>query len=411
MSGAEHEPHGAAGSDRREAADLLLEAARRRARRWGGVAAVLIVLTAATLAWALQLRGLAHAAEQAAAEAGARRASLAVEASAAAQASQALQALQATQRAVEERADAQVRLAETERLRALADLESRSQREEIHRLRQQLLEREQRITVLTETIGTLQPSVVGGVEPVPVSRSSDRRVDAQTRALNEALSGAGVVVLEHGPIAEGVLPDVLLASLDERGVPRGAERWRAARVTIVDAVVQFVLEREAAQPPGSDAGALGGPDAHARAGAVDGAPQDGPPAEPPLERRTLRLPDAPAELWALAGLPLPEAGVMLVDVRAALAELLAHQPYEILALAGMRDGELLGLELRELDALGHEVRRLRADRALVQPQGPVLLLLDGDATASGVTRPFFRGKLIVPLPGAAYADWLAALFG
>lgn len=110
-------------------------------------------------------------------------------------------------------------------------------------------------------------------------------------------------------------------------------------------------------------------------------------------------------------MPLPASGMTVGRALAALERMLGNQPFEIVTLGGVRDEELLDIELRERDSRGMILRIFRAPRAQVLPEGPSLLLLDGEVEVDGEARPFWRGSTRLPLPGSSYAAWLSALFG
>jgi hypothetical protein len=256
---------------------------------------------------------------------------------------------------------------------------------EIRRLRQQLIEKEQRVEALMEAVGKLRSAEDGQDSSyASVSRTSERMGDPTLLDLNAALREGGVAdmrVLEldgHGVNEVLGLMVSLPAREDGYG---GVQRWDRGFLEVQDGVPRLVLER---QDPEEDL---------------------------PTQRVEVEVREADRDLFALAGLPLADDQVLVGDAAEALRGLLATQSYELLSLGGVRGAELLDVVLLEFDPQGILLRRLEAGRAQVLSAGPTLLLEDGEVIVDGESRPFYRGTLRLPLPGAPYADWLTTLFG
>lgn len=245
---------------------------------------------------------------------------------------------------------------------------------ELQRLRTLVVAQEQRIQALSTSLTRL-----GEAARAPEEPAAERAPATQLSAVNGALrsAGAGALrLLELGRVHEGRLEELLVLMPQADGSPGRAESWDRGELVVVDGVAHLALGRQ-----------------------LDERSERVELPLPGLERARLEGTDL---------LLVPDA-LLLAPARAALVRLLAGQRLELLALAGVRDGELLGLELVERDGTGAMLRHLWAARAAVLPEGPALLLLDGDVTAQGVTRPFYRGKLHLPLPGADHGRWLTDL--
>jgi HAMP domain-containing protein len=256
---------------------------------------------------------------------------------------------------------------------------------EIRRLRQQLIEKEQRVEALMEAMGKLRAATDDqDTSYASVSRTSERMGDPTLLDLNAALREGGVAdmrVLEldgHG--VDEVLGLLVSLPAREDGLG-GVQRWERGFLAVQVGVPRFVLERQ--------------------------DPED----EQSTQRVEVEVRGADRELFALAGLPLAEDQVLVEDAAEALRGLLAAQSLQLLSLGGVRGVELLDLVLLEFDPQGVLLRRLEAGRAQVLSDGPTLLLQDGEVIVDGESRPFYRGTLRLPLPGAPYADWLTSLFG
>jgi hypothetical protein len=256
---------------------------------------------------------------------------------------------------------------------------------EIRRLRQQLIEKEQRLEALMEAMGKLRAEADGRDSSyISVSRTSERNADASLLDLNAALREGGVTdmrVLELDAHGVGELLGLMVSLPAREDGHGGVQRWDRGFLEVQDGVPRFVLER-----------------------------QD-PDDEQPTQRVEVEVRGADRELFALAGLPLAEDQVLVEDAAEALRGLLAGQSFELLSLGGVRGVEMIDVVLLEFDPQGVLLRRLEAGRAQVLSAGPTLLLEDGEVIVDGESRPFYRGTLRLPLPGAPYADWLTTLFG
>ncbi|RKY22399.1 MAG: hypothetical protein DRQ55_01180 [Planctomycetota bacterium] len=254
--------------------------------------------------------------------------------------------------------------------------------DELRRLRQQLIKKEQRIEALTEAVGNMQQAV-GRDERgyARVSRTSEREINASLRDLNRALVLGGapdVAVLEVGSFLDGRAYELLVSCPPEPGLAAQVGAWTSARLLVADGLARLELERPSADD--------------------EGVP----------EIFEILLPNADEELFASAGLSLPDSEVLVAQASSALRALLSEQPFDLVSVGGVRDQELLDVELLEFEG-GVLRRRMRAGRVSVLAAGPTLLLQDGEVTVDGETRGFYRGALRLPLPGASYSDWLEML--
>lgn len=278
----------------------------------------------------------------------------------------------------------QLEAAEADRDRLTADT---------NRLRGELLAAHRRIESLADTVGKVTELAGRAAEaPATISRTSERHGDPRSQGINLALRASGIhdlAVVELLSLQDGVARGLMVTGVDERGIPAAADHWDRARISLSQGLARLVLERD----PDAELG------------------PDGEPVPMAVERREVPMPEVDAQAWDDAGLPLPEAALTVGRARQALQELILFQNLEVISLGGVRGEELLDVELREVDAGGRTLRVFRAGRVQVQPDGPALLLLDGEVEVEGDVRSFWRGSTRLPLPGASYGAWLTALFG
>ncbi len=273
------------------------------------------------------------------------------------------------------------RAEKAESLLASARSERNRQLGENTRLRQELIEKQLRLDELVDTVEEVAADADRRrVEPVSVSRSSERAPPPDVAALNAALAGAGVAhlqVVEVGGAHDGALLDLIVL---ERDLATGAADVRPvprAHLTLRDGVVHLVL-----RSAGKDA---------------DPTPVELSPWTP--------------SAWEGTGLALPSGFVPVGDVASALRRLLGHHPYEVVSLGGVADGELLDLVLDHVTPEGDVLRTFHAGRAVVQAEGPELVLTEGTVTEGDDERPFWRGQSRLPLPGSDYAAWRETIDG
>ncbi len=244
---------------------------------------------------------------------------------------------------------------------------------EMTRLRNKTLEQELQREELLATLEELRlRSVVVPVSAV-VGVSSDSGFESLAERLNAVLASGGAAAArfaEAGAVREGAVREVIMVRLDAEGLP-------------LDSV------------SGDRAVVVGGPEGPRLEVWVDA----------PVSAVVLSMDLADADLSALAleGLDVPAAVVSLEGMRSAFGQLLALHDHRLLELGG-RDGPAL------LDVvIEGEGRRLWAARAEVSPEGPTLVLTDGESVIGGESRPFFRGVMRLPLPRADFGAWQAAL--
>jgi hypothetical protein len=217
-------------------------------------------------------------------------------------------------------------------------------------------------------------------------------------------------VLELGRVHAGWTGPVVIRTLDDRGRPLGT--LAAARLRLEASrtghAVTLVLEEGQERVGGRVVPFAASPDGGDRA----------------VGTRRIHLPGADPGPWIAAFPELfdPDALVTIPDdgrhdrlaLRLTIDALLRGSTsaghWRLRELGGVVDGDLMGVQLVELDARGSELRRLFADRARVQVSGGsiVLVLSDGVVARGGSKAPFLSGVYRVYLPGADPGRWREA---
>ena len=265
-----------------------------------------------------------------------------------------------------------------------ARLERNQHLGETLQLRQQLLDSERRLSDLTSGLGQLASETVAEVEKpsVMVSSTKTRNMAANpAHGVSQALLASGVFdvsIVEHGPVKNGVMFDVLLARHDEQGLALKAETYERAHLQMRSGVVELVLEKGAAGAAGA-------------------------------EVEHLPMPAASISAWAAAGLELDAGLITVAQASAALEAVLSGQSIELESLGGFEAGQFLDLVLVERDLRKVVVRTWSAALGELLPGGPTLLLKDGFLEVGGTARAFWNGQTRLALEGAnfdAFADEL-----
>ncbi|MCB9897590.1 MAG: hypothetical protein H6825_06285 [Planctomycetes bacterium] len=240
---------------------------------------------------------------------------------------------------------------------------------ELVRLRTELFETRSR---LADVMGTIdEVSATKTVEAPRVSRSAERTPDPLVVDTNAALEGAGVrtVRVLEAHLSGGALVDVLLADVDLMGNVQDARVFERVSLEVDKGAVRLRMRRASTeQRPGGD------------------------------ELVTLARWDAAA--WKAVGLAVPKGFVPLDQVEDAMTLVLVGQPYALRELGGFEGGMLLDVVVDEYDVQGQPLRTLRAARAHLDADGPALVLEDGSVLENGDERPFYKGHVRLPLPGA-----------
>ena len=240
------------------------------------------------------------------------------------------------------------------------------------RLRNQLVEQERQRTELLATLEQLRLQAET-VAPPPVTTSTGSEAESLAERLNGALHSGGrrdARLVEVAGLGDGMLTGVMLVLLDELGEPAGLLRAERARLVSGPEGLALRLEN---------------------------------PAEAIPLVADIALPDTDLSAWEARGVTLPDGSRSLAEAREALRLLLAPFDLQLLELAGVEGQSLHGLLLRDGD------RRLQAARAEFDPATSALVLSDGLVLTAGESRPFFQGRLRLPLAGLSAPAWSAAL--
>jgi hypothetical protein len=253
-------------------------------------------------------------------------------------------------------------------------------------LREQLVKSERRISELMTGLGSIAADVVAQPAPVAsVSRYEDRDLEANpARLVSDALAASGVTefsIVEHGPVEDGRLRDVLMTRHDASGAPTAAEHFDRASLQMRFGVVELVLERDALEDGSAEL--------------IEVVP----------------MPAADLAAWAAAGMALDDERVTVARASEALSAVLVGQTMELVSLGGYDAGQFFDLVLVERDRRGSISRTWTAELAELLPVGPTLLLEGGHLEEGGVTRPFWNGRTRLVLEGALYNTFLTALRG
>lgn len=253
------------------------------------------------------------------------------------------------------------------------------------RLVGKVLEGEQRLQDLTQTVASLGAAQQGVAQPAAsaIIDAPDPAPEGLAGRITDALKAGGaadLTVLEVDGISEGVLQGVLL----RRTAPDAeASVLRAGRAWVV-----------------IDAGR-----ARLR---LDPVREQGDVEDSVIE---IELPALDALTWRSLGLTVPAGFTPLPNVIAALDELLAGTGWRVASLTSFDGMTLGGLELVQENENGLVLRSLKAATGLVVPTGPELELREGSIRVGDDERPFYRDVFLLPLPGFDYGGWLAATDG
>jgi len=250
---------------------------------------------------------------------------------------------------------------------------------ETARLREQVLEGEQRLAELTRRLAELRPAPVAA--PAPAIVTTTATAGQLARQVTGALRTSGapdVSVLELGAVHDGALHDLLVMLADPEGGPGRVLRVGRAGIVAENGVTGLRL--------------------------LDTAAADGAPAPPEV----VELPALDRAAWEVLGVVVPPGAVAVNRLAAALAALVEPHGWRVAALRGFDGQALFGLRLEQLDVNGLVTRALRAEHAVVLP-GPELELSRGTLTVAGDERPFYGDVYRLPLPGGDFSAWLVAV--
>ncbi|MFT7462512.1 MAG: hypothetical protein ACI9EF_000852 [Pseudohongiellaceae bacterium] len=256
-------------------------------------------------------------------------------------------------------------------------LERNQHLSETLQLRQQLIEKDRRLSELTSGLGQLASRAVPEAVPGVTVSATETRDLTQNPAHGVALAliASGLrdlSIVEHGAIENGVLFDVLVSRNDAQGLPMHAERFDRAHLQVSAGVVELVLER-AASLEGDEA----------------------------LVER-ISMPDADVEAWASAGLQIDRGMITVAQASEALRAVLVGQSIELYTLGGYDEGRFVDLVLIEKDNRNVVQRTWSAAAASLLPVGPALLLEGGFLEEADKARPFWNGRARLVLEGAPY---------
>jgi hypothetical protein len=250
---------------------------------------------------------------------------------------------------------------------------------EMARLREQVMDGEQRLADLTRTLTELHPAPVAPRAPGIVTTAATAGLLArQVTGALRASGAAEVSVLELGAVRDGVLHDLLVMLADPDGGP-----GRVLRVGWGELVAE---------------------NGSAGLQLLDLVAADGSLAPPEL----VALPALDRPAWERLGVAVPAGAVAIGRLATALSALVEPHGWRVAGLRGYDGEALVGLRLDQLDVNGAVTRTLRAEHGVVLP-GPELELSGGTLTVAGDERPFFGNVFRLPLPGGDFGAWLAAV--
>jgi hypothetical protein len=241
------------------------------------------------------------------------------------------------------------------------------------RLRDQLQERDERLTDLGHTLADLQQG--RSIPPATGIVASSANAAGLAARLTLALrnSGArGVAVVEAGGVQDGAITGLLVVHEATDDAPSSALRAERGEIAVQDGRAVLLLS-SAGQTP-----------------------------------QSVPLPDLDRSAWRQAGLNLPATAVSAAHLATALGALLEPQGWSVAELAGWDGESLRGLRLEQREPSGKLARVLRAERGTVLT-GPELELKDGSLRVGDDERGFYSGVYRLPLAGADLNPWLATL--
>lgn len=246
-------------------------------------------------------------------------------------------------------------------------------------------------------------------EPSPEELRRLERSKRIGRLVGDLLVLEGVdslVLLEAGLLGDGYIGPVVCRLVDERGRPVGslsADRLRL-EASRAGRTLTIVLE-----------------DGYERRGGERVPFEGGTPGVERSGTRRIVLPQVDPGPWieelpelftAESRIPLEDDGCWRVFlVHRALNELLASDVaggyWRVSALGGVTEGVLRAVELENLDANGHLIRRLLADRLAIElaDRGVLLRLEDGVQITGGAKHAFLDGRYRIFLPSADQEVW------
>ncbi len=336
-----------------------------------------------------------------------------------------------------ESAEAQLTSARNERNKQLG---------ESSQLRQALIEKQMQLDEAMKGVSAVvaDAQLRRANEPVRVSSSVQRAAELDLNGsvplvtrVNAALKASGLrdlKVVEVGSIQAGALSDLIVMDSSEnqelpliQSIPRAELSEERGVVSLVftehlkDPESRLEGEVIGGAPSLNDlpvrASAPGGLSFELPEGLTEGVEQSAGSnletiaPEGPVILARHPLPNWDREAWERVGVAVPLEFISTDVVEQSLRDLLEIHHYELVSVGGFQAGELQDVVLRQLAPDGQVLRTFRAQRGVLEEEGPELVLSGGTVTEGDQQRDFWRGQSRLPLPGSNYAAWAEVIGG